>query len=211
MTTPYVSLDEFKRWVRGAHPNVAVDDVEFGLALDSATQEIRGHCGRDFNRDTSASARSFHCTNPLVARVDDFHTTTGLIVKTDDDDDGTFETTWTITTDFVLEPTDGRVDGLDGFPYWRIVAVGSRSFPTSGRRPRLQVTAQWGWAAIPDPVRRSTFVVGHAAYEDRNAPAGMGPEEPFGAIRVPWDKLRMVRAALEPYVRTDRAKGFGIG
>lgn len=209
MTTPYAGIDEFKRWVRAAHDNVSADDPELDLALESACREIDAHCGRSFNGDTTVSARTFRPVGDLLCWTDDFWSTTGLVIKTDDNDDGTFETTWA-SADYELEPVGGLVDGLSGFPFWQICAVDDRSFPGLRRRS-VEVTAKWGWAAVPDPVRRAALVLGAAIYTTRNAPTGNAGMGEFGMVRVPVDQLRMVRMALQPYVRVDRALGYGIG
>lgn len=206
----YVSEQQLKEYLRADHDNVSRDDALFGIELDAACREIDRRCGRVFwqviDADDAVTARTYG-TDDIAAgvlRTDDFWTTDGLVVKTDDDDDGTYETTWTITTDYVVEPAGGYVDGLTGFPYWRILPVGSRSFPTSGNRRRVQVSARWGWAAVPVAIQRATMVAVAASLKVRDAPHGIAGMGEFGAVRVPPDALRSIEHALTPYRRIDR-------
>lgn len=208
----YVSEADLKDYLRADHENVSRDDVVFGAKLEAACREIDRRCGRAFwcEQETadSVEARTFFADSWHTARVDDFWTTTGLIVKTDDDDDGVYETTWTIDTDFVVEPVGGRVDGLAGFPYWRIVSVGSKSFPTAGRRRRLQVTARWGWESVPPAISEATKIAVAASLKVRGAEHGLASFQDFGGVRIPVDMLRLIEAQLTPFKRVDRVGGI---
>lgn len=206
-STLYATADEVRDYLRANQQNSSVDVLQFDLALDSACREIDAYCGRSFHQqvlsDESATARLYRPSSPTILRVDDLWTATDLVIKTDEDDDGTFETTWA-STDYELEPLDGYRQGLPGWPYWKIRAVDSRSFPHLNRRASVQVTAKWGWAAIPDPVKRVTLVLTAAALKVRDAPLGIAGMGDFGAVRVPMDQYRMIAAALRPYRRADR-------
>lgn len=210
--TVYVTVAQLKQFLRADHSNVAVDDGLFELELEAACREIDRRCGRSFDTQVSAvespTARSFFADTSSVCRADDFWTVDDLVVATDDDDDGTAETTWTIDTDFVVEPDGGRVDGLDGFPFWRVVAVGSRSFPTGGRRRRVSVTARWGWESTPVAVERAALVATAAHSKVRDAPHGVAGFGEFGALRLPPDVLRTLSGVLGPYRRVDRVGGI---
>jgi hypothetical protein len=69
----------------------AVDDNRLTLAADAATQMVQAYCDRHFVQQATATPRVFVASTPWVLEVDDISTTTGLIVKTDEDDDGVFE------------------------------------------------------------------------------------------------------------------------
>src|SRR5687768_9311687 len=115
----YALLDEVKEYLD-------IDRTDFDGRLDdaliTASRAIERYCGRNFNDAGAATARVFYPTRAKVAFVDDFHTVTGLAVKTDGNDDGTFEETWT-TADYQLEPLNGIREGETGWPYWTIRAV----------------------------------------------------------------------------------------
>jgi hypothetical protein len=173
-----------------------------GWAVTAASRAIDDHCGRNFSNDDAASARVFPVLSAALAYVDDFHTTSGLVIKTDTDDDATFATTWA-AADYELHPLNGRVNGLSGFPYCKIAAVNTYSFPTCNyRRGVLQVTAKWGWADIPDAVFQACLILGQEFMKLKDAPFGVANTDAFGVIRV-RDNARVARL-LEPYVRYDR-------
>lgn len=162
------------------------DDALLGAALDAASRAVESFCQRQFNDAGTASARLYgHDALRLgVAWVDDFHDTAGLVVATDDADDGTYSTTWTEGTDFQLEPLNGVVQGQSGWPFYRIVPTGDKRFPTSTRRAPLQVTAQWGWAAVPDPVVDSTLQLAAELFKIKDAPFGVAGISDWGPIRI---------------------------
>lgn len=171
------------------------DDTKLTDALNTASKWIEKHCRRQFNDAGAASARLFHSTGRCEAFVDDFNTTTGLIVQTDADDDGTFETTWA-STYYDLSPANGIQDAMTGWPYRQITAVNVLTFPNTRRR-NLQVTARWGWSAVPAPVKEACLSVAEETFKMKDAPFGVAGFGEFGSIRVK-DNPRACKM-LQPY------------
>lgn len=134
------------------------DDGTFADKLDTASRDVEQFCHRQFNTDDVATARTYRPLDGGLVIVDDFHTTTDLVVATDDDDDGSFETTWA-ATDFEVGPTAGVVSGAIGWPFWTITAATAGKWFRCGRRSTVQVTAQWGWAAVPSGIKEATLAV----------------------------------------------------
>lgn len=162
------------------------DDTEIALAVAAASQAVTEWCGRTFDKTAlnSETARVFRPFGQGYVKVDDFWDTTNLVVKTDDNDDGAFETTWTLDTDFILQPDNGLLHGQT-WPYHAIVGLNTRVFPTWARRPAVQVTAAWGWAAIPDAVKYATLIWGGRLFKRRNSPEGvLNGFADFGIARV---------------------------
>lgn len=190
---PYATLTDIKDYLS---LGTTVSDDVLNDALESVSREIENHTHRQFNQAASASERRYHPEDSCVAHVDDFHDATGLVVETDDDDDGTFETTWS-DTDYLLEPLDGVVDGVDGWPFYRIKAVG-RSFPR-GVRPTVRVTALWGWSSVPRPVVQACLILASETAKLKDAPFGVAGFGDFGAVRVKQNP--MAAKKLMPYVR----------
>lgn len=181
----------------------ADDDSLLAVAGKVGSQWVNRHCGRQFNKTTTASARVYRATSPRSLVVDDFHTTTDLVVKTDTADSGSYDTTWT-ASDYVLEPFNGVRDGETGFPYEKILTVEGLLFPCYGFRARVQVTAQWGWAAVPEPVTRAATIVAAMVHNMKDSPLGVASFADAGLIRV-RDVPAVVPMMLERYRRSAAA------
>lgn len=192
----YVSVEDLKKVLGVDHAN---HDERITWALQSSSRGIDKYCGRQFNKAGSVTQRIYKPASREVVKVDDFHTTTGLVVATDDDGDGVFETTWS-ASDYQLEPLNGIVDGDPGWPWWTLRAVGNRDFPCSSRgRATVRAAADWGWAAVPDPVREACQIVALETYKLPEAPFGVAGFAEFGVMRVRDNP--MAKARLAPYQR----------
>ncbi|WP_432001227.1 phage head-tail connector protein [Streptomyces sioyaensis] len=175
----YADLPELKARVNINDTN---DDAPLQDALYAASRFVERYTRRQFNDADTASARVYDPESAGLVMPDDFSTTVGLVIKTDDDDDGTFETTWS-ATDYELRPLNGCRDGVPGWPYWQILAVDSREFPNV-RRAGVQITARWGWAAVPQPVKEATLILAEEIWKMKDAPFGVAGFGEFGSIRV---------------------------
>lgn len=186
------------------------DEGEYAAAIEAASRMVDAWCGRRFFLDDAASARQF-----VVPRagcrflIDDFATVEDLEVKTDDDIDGTFETTWTITTDFRCAPFNRRGVSGETVAFYELISTGTRAWPFSCYGiPTVEVTAQWGWAQpVPEPVRRATLILAAKLHGLRGAPLGVAGFGEFGAVRV-LGTVPDVVLALAPYRRYDVVAGL---
>lgn len=215
-TTHYIDEDDLK--LRLSITDTSSDGT-FESPIRAACRGIDNWCGQFFY-DTGAgavagseeTARTFAVVSPCLAWVDPFHTTTDLVVKTDADDDGTFETTWA-ASDYELERFGGVeayvIGGAAGTPFDTINAVGSYRFPTCTRRKQvLQVTARWGWATVPDNVVEATKIVATDLWKRKDTPFGItAGSVDFGGLRIGRDMLAQVESLLTTFRRGDR---FGM-
>jgi hypothetical protein len=195
----YATLAEMKAYL--SLTDTVAADSQITDALNSASREIERHCERQFNSAGSVSARVFNPNTVGTVWVDDFSTVTGLIVETDADADGTFETIWT-SADYELNPLNGIVDGQTGWPYYKIRAVGnSLRFPVwcGPRKATVRVTANWGWATVPAPVKQSCMILAAMSFQLKDAPLGVAGMGEFGVIRV--RNSRMAEDKLNDYCR----------
>jgi len=183
---PYVTLDELKTYLKNAKlaPGVSNSDLDpiLNSAIQAASDEIETYCGRQFNKETLATAREYTPLSCWTVLVDDFWTTDGLIVQTDDGS-GTYSTTLT-SSEYFLEPKNGVVNGQSGWPYCRIVLR-----PLSGRLffrtdYSVRVTAKWGWNAVPDSVKTACYLMSHDNFKLKDTPFGVAGQTEFGVIRV---------------------------
>lgn len=171
----YCSLAEVKNALRIAD---TTDDALLELAVESASRLIDGYCNRAFY--STAGTRVFVPVDPSLAYVDDIAAVTSI--KTSSDADGLFDVTWS-ASDYQLEPVNGISGGL-AQPYTRVRAVGGYVFPMSGGEATLQVTATFGWSAVPSAVRQACVIQSSRIFKRLDSPLGVAGFGDMGAIRV---------------------------
>lgn len=208
----YATLAEFKAYMKVATTN------QFGGqltdALNSASREVERITGRQFNTSGVATPRIYRPEGRWICRVDDFVSAAGLVVQTDVDNDGIFETTW-ISSEYELEPVNQIVEGEPGWPYNKLRAVAGHWFPfwrySSGdtannryglgfmRKNTVQITANWGWPSVPSPVKQATLILAAQTFELKGAPLGVASMSQFGAVHVKDNG--MIQTKLKKYTR----------
>lgn len=206
VTNGYCSLAELKTRLSISD---TVDDTALELGIESASRAIDGWCSRKFWLDNSTSAQTFRLDRgvyaPGVIWIEDFDPGTPPTVKSDDDADGTYETTWTAGTDYVLEPLNPSF--YESTPQNQIRLLGSRFIRPSWRgRAQLQVTAKWGWPAVPTAVKHACEIVAVDLFKSKDAPFGVAGAAEFGVLRIRSDIAGQAKMLLTPYRRIE-----GIG
>jgi len=155
------------------------EDAYIEDAIDAAEDEINYFCGRTFVADGSATARVYQPSSNVLVYTDDFYTTTSLVVKQDDSNDGTYDTTLTITSDFIVVGNSA--------PFNCIRSV-SGPFPRyTSDRPTVQVTAKWGYqTSVPSAVAQAALILSARIFQRRSSPLGIaaGVVNDFGPIRI---------------------------
>lgn len=194
LVNAYCSVDEVRAQMKDPGERLDTDLIE--KAINASSRAADRWCSggfavaapRRFWRDATATSRTFVADDPTMVWVEDFSTHTGLIVKTDLDGDGVFETTWTVGVDYQIEPLNGEVvavgDTATPCAFWRIAAVGSRRWPQFDRRAGVQVTARFGWSAIPDEVNAATILKSVSLFMRKDAPFGVAGVNDFGPVRI---------------------------
>lgn len=203
ITNGYLTRQQFKDRFADQLSAAKYDD-EIDVWIESASRMIDQHCGRRFWADGAATARTFYPATSRLVHIDDVHTTTGLVVKKDTSDDGTFDTTIS-SSDYQLEPLNGIEAGIEGWPYTRIRLVEAVTFPTSAKRPAVEVTADWGWAAVPKAIEKACEIITAHFFVMKDAPHGViGFGDTGGVARTPSMPVQAMRL-LDPYRKADHA------
>jgi len=173
----YVALSELKS---ALGITSSTDDAFLNLAIGAAETAINDLCGRKFTADGSASARTYRA-QPYICVTDDVSTLTGLVVKTDTSGDGTFDQTWA-SSDYQVEPLNNLVKGRS---VNNLRAVGDYLFPVYGDGlASVEVTANWGWPAVPDPIEQATLMMASRLYGRKASPMGVIGVGDFGPVRI---------------------------
>ena len=186
ITNGYCTQNELKGFV-GIPTSDSGDDDLLDDAVNAASRQIDACCGRIFYAQGSATARKFFTNDPYRLRVDDISSETGLVVKLDDDDDGTYEVT-VASSEFQLLPINGVVGGILISPFYiiELFSGGSQEWPMdfSSNRPRAEVTAKWGFPSVPEQIRQATLMLASELFAMRNAPLGVAGVGDFGVVNI---------------------------
>lgn len=134
-----------------------LDDAEILSACRSVSRWVDTHCDRVFAR-RSVTLQIDTCGQYSLPIPDVVSVAT---LKTDDDADGVFETTWS-ASDYEVQPVNAAVQ-LEPRPYTSIAAVGGRLFPVRynvpGRQPRAQLVCVGGWPSLPAGVSEGSAIL----------------------------------------------------
>ena len=185
------------------------DDTELALAVEAASRSIDRHCNRQFGIVASAEARRYQAEyhnryGRWVIPVDDFQTKTGLVIGLDPDEDLTFGTS-IATTEVDYWPPNAAEKG---FPWTKLVMLpAATAFPDSVLGS-VQVTASWGWTAVPDTVKQATLLQASRLVSRRLAQFAIGGSFEVGDGVLPSTRLDGdVRVMLGKYRRNWGAVG----
>ena len=146
MTNAYVTLDTLKS---SGVLNITGtgDDTRLLALIEAVSRLIDRYCGRHFY--SLKAAKKFDGDGSVSLLMPDLISIDAGGLKTDDNKDRSFETTWA-TTDYLLLPSNAdpaSSDNPEARPYSRIEVdrdAGSKaSFPTG--RELVQITGEWGY------------------------------------------------------------------
>jgi hypothetical protein len=196
----YATVDELRRYLRlptsgdvGEAGEDADNDAVYGPAIEAASRAIDKATSRQFGTsdvgDTppAVARRYTPVWRPLrgrnVVSIDDLMSTDDLVVATDLDSDGTYETT---ITDYVLLPLNAAASSKP----WTDIELRETASRSEGT---LEITAHWGWSAVPDTILSATLLQASRIAKRRDAPFGVAGSPDLGS------ELRLL-AKLDPDV-----------
>jgi len=169
--------------------------------IEAASRTIDRHCGRRFYG--LPETRYYTAQDGFELQIDDLTSITAL--KTDEDGDGTFETTWA-AGDYALWPYNAI---LDGKPYMMIetTSAGANTFPVGIARSVL-VQGTFGYIVstnannCPDAIHDACLMWANRLYARHNTPLGIA-----GAPQLGEQRTIIPRASLDPDV-ADMIAGY---
>ena len=201
ITNGYATRNQIKAALRIGTADTIDDDL-FDNCAGAASRLIDGYCNRQFWSVGSATTRVYAAEDEFYCNIDDI-AGTAITLRTSGATDGVFDVTWS-TTDYQLEPLNGRLDGLQ-WSYDKIRAVGDYLFPTVngnfGSQALVQVTAVFGWPSVPEPVTQATIIQASRIFKRYDSPLGVAGFGDLGAIRVSRFLDPDMAQLVEPYRR----------
>ena len=180
MTDSYASIEELQAHIdaSGGVSWNAADLGNMSLALEAATRWL--------DERTDTNFRAVSGTRVFTARfhdwliIDDLVSLTSL--KTDDDDDGVYETVWT-TGDYRLGPRNAVARNR---PYRdiRCTADGDYAFPTKVR-DGVEIVGLFGYSTEPPaPIRQACLMLAHRLWLRKDAVFGVAGTPGLGVTVV---------------------------
>lgn len=204
-TNSYATIEQLKAALSGIDDTA--DDDALNRALNVASRQIDRFCGRRFWEDAADTTRYYTAQSSklliLHGQPEDVDLTSLTTLKVDPGGDGTYETTWTVTTDYVLEPRNATTNSR---PYTqvRVAPASGKTFPAVANG--VELTGTFGWSAVPDEVQEACLRQASEVFKTVS-------EAPFGVAQVGFDGSlsgpsrflqRDVQLMLRPYMRTAR-------
>lgn len=179
ITNGYITLAGLKNYLK---IDDSVEDALLEQIIESASRSIDRIANRRFYLDANVSARTYRPIGNLRVIIDDVGTTTGLVLKTDPDANGVYQTTFTLNSDYIVEPTNALAKGKP-ITYLTIVGPTALSLPVN-YWPQVEVTARWGWPAVPDDIEQATYILSADLYKRKDSIGGVLGLSELGAIRM---------------------------
>jgi hypothetical protein len=208
-SSDYINADEFRDYIQSSGTGTS---GSISAAITAASRAVDAHCDRTFYID-EAAVRYFS-NDPYDGRglwyleIDDLADVTDLEVLIDGSGNGTYSTELAVNTDFVLEPRNQRFGSIAGYPYTALRATSGTAFPirsTAWQPDTVKITGNFGWAAVPAPVKQAAKIVAAQLWKLGEAPFGVAGWGDYGMIRV--RDIPQAASLLAPY---RRGSSFGI-
>lgn len=195
----YITVGELKAFRRIPELD-AEDDVELASAITAASRAIDKHTNRQFGKTDAVAERTYTAEyrrgrdgrSEWFLHIDDLMTTTGLIITA---------TAGTVDS-YILEPRNAAADGK---PWTRLVVAADSAAAPSFTSRTVEVTATWGWTAVPVAVKNACKLQANRFASRRDSPYGIAGSPDAGSemrllARVDPD----VGVSLSEYVRPRR-------
>lgn len=181
--TQYVDKADLKTYLglSGSGQDTNIDN-----AINSASRLIDKLCNRYFYQDETVQTKYYNVTNQFYLFTDDISTTTGLVISLDTTDDGTYDTTLTIDTDFILKPLNPEVNVIsDATYYWPHTEVQLIATRSSERFDPLilknvKIQAKFGWSKIPEAITQATLIQATRYFKRKDTPFNVFGNEQTG-------------------------------
>lgn len=176
VTDAYITVAEFRERTNSSAQD---DEVVITSCVKAASRFIDRETNRFFTKDATPTVRLYNggegVTSFVLARElsyeqpygssvlylpDDISSTTGLVVKVDLDGDYVCEKTITLNTHFWVGPANAA-RGPEPEPYTLLeVKPDNGVFSVwPGHRRSVEVTAAYGWPAVPEAVKECTALL----------------------------------------------------
>lgn len=163
-------------------PSASPESAQVESWIEAASRAIDAHCRRRIYAATETRVLS-----PTGGRLLTGDILSVSTLKTDDDGDRTYETTWSASFDYYLGPENAAVEGK---PYWFIELDGNLGRYTWTRSRRsVQIAGVFGYSlTTPALVEQACLRLVARQYALKQAPLGVAGTGETGFIRIQVDR-----------------------
>lgn len=154
-------------------------EVLMGLAIEAASRAVDQATNRQFGKVAQAEARTYTARydkrqGHWFIEIDDLMSVTNLAVAYDDNGDQVYDRS---ITDYRLAPFNAASEGR---PWTKLIVRSSSAVQPTSADGAVQVTALWGWTAVPDTVKQATLIQAHRFFMRRDAAFGVAGSPDLG-------------------------------
>jgi hypothetical protein len=203
---PYLQVSEFKARSRSTS---AANDEAIEAVLLSASRQIDGFCGREFNQSDGDEYRFFddwHCRGRwrhVVPFANDYwqgpdgSIEVGDVVSVTeiagDDGSGAYPLVWDPDSYQLLPLTAG----VKRRPYAAIGRTRAGSWPLTSYP--IRVAGVWGWPAVPPVIKEATYLIANRLKSLFDAPFGQSGGGEMGSLDMTGSITPIIRDMIAPY------------
>lgn len=177
ITNGYCTLADVKAALRITD---TIDDALLENSINSASRMIDQYCNRYFYSTSAGEVRYYKANDGFVCWIDDAQSISEI--KTSATDPLIFDTTWE-AADYQVLPANRWANGAY-YPITGITATDNLLFPVWADMALVKVTAQFGWASVPDPIKFACIIQASRLFKRLESPLGVAGVSDIGIMRV---------------------------
>lgn len=177
ITNGYCSLADVKAALRITD---TIDDALLENSINSASRMIDQYCNRYFYSSSAGEVRYYKANDGFTCWIDDAQSISE--VKTSSTDPLIFDTTWDVA-DYQVMPANRWANGAY-YPITAITATDNLLFPVWADIALVKVTGQFGWSAVPEPIKFASIIQASRLFKRLESPLGVAGVSDIGIMRV---------------------------
>jgi hypothetical protein len=216
LTNAYCTVDDLREQLGDLSSN-NLSERQLVRAINAASRAVDNYTDRRFWADETPVTKVFPPWTDVRRQTDDYVSSsyemwlpediadaTGLVISTDTNGGGTYDTVWD-ATDYRLWPYAANTSGSLYGGWNKLESTGRLRFDIRGIGGNrglmpVQITARFGWSFCPDPIEQATVLKAAQLFKRKDAPFGVVQFGDIAAVTITRKDADVVEL-LWPYVR----------
>ena len=197
ITNGYTTLKEYKFRFDVTDND---DDSDIESVITAVSRSIDSICWQRFFTTSADETRYYSAEFSNWLRLPE-RIISITTLKTDNDNDRTYENTWTSGTDYDLMPFNAVADG-EPYRYIELTPNGNYRFP-AGVSKGVEIIGKFGWSSAPATISEVSLLMANRLMSRRNLPFGVSGAPAVGQMRVVVEKMKSdpdIMELLSPYI-----------